>query len=1210
MTVSPQAAANERMRQLADILSTYAGFAEAVRTLESGRPASFDGVWGSACALVAAGLARHGSGPLVIVLPTERQADDAAADLELFSGAEPQCFPAWETAEDERLLHDETFGERLRVLKGLADTRGREGPPWRAAGDAAILPASSARAGLSRFIKARGANAESPDSKEPPDPEGTPPRAFPTAPVPPILVTSIQALLQPAPRKEEIAAATRVLKKGEQIAIDELLRWLVERGFHATSAVELPGEFSHRGGILDIFAPDWLRPVRIELFDDEIESLRSFEVATQRSLDRLDAIDVTVLNVGDSLREPPAREEGAGPQHRPLAERADYFGHLTDFLPPDAWIVLVDPERIAEEGKHYLQRVESPANFHSVEEILAECGRFAVATTAEIQPGTSGTHCHLPFESVERFSGDIGRVRDELDTIAHGDEVFVISPTEAEIERLREILSGTKLAEAGRLHFPIGTLQAGFRLRNPVGHALSGVPGAAVDRPLGGDGTPQRAFPTGILVLTASELFHRGELRRLPRRRLGKAIDSFLDLREGDLVVHLAHGIGRYRGLRMIEKQGQKEEHLEIEFDGGTKIFVPAIKIDLVQKYVGGTKTRPTLAKVGGKTWLKQKQAAEGAVHDLAVEMLEMQAIRRARPGIAFNPDSDWQREFDASFPYRETPDQLTAIAAIKADMHRPRPMDRLLCGDVGFGKTEVAMRAAFKAVESGYQVAVLVPTTILAEQHFHSFRERMSEFPFDIAKLSRFCTPEEERESLKGLKSGKVDIVVGTHRLASKDVEFHNLGLVIIDEEQRFGVDVKERLKALRTMVDVLTLSATPIPRTLHMSLVGLRDIANLETPPEDRLAVETKVSRWDDQLIRHAIQRELARGGQIYFVHNRVNDIELIAGRLRSIVPDLNLRIGHAQMPDDELESVMVDFVDHKFDLLLSTTIVESGLDIPNANTIFIDEADRYGLADLHQLRGRVGRYKNRAYCYLIVEQHKHLTPNAARRLRAIEEFDELGAGFAIAMRDLEIRGAGNLLGTQQSGHIAAVGYELYCQLLENAVHILQKRPPKVRLEVEIALPGDAYLPPDYVDDMRLKIDLYRRLTRVSRREELDDFRTELIDRFGEPPRPVERLLELTGLKLDAASWRISAIYIEGEFVVFKYDDRQRIEQLARLHKGKLRIVDERSVYLPLPHNLTETDRIWRIVKAVLRPPQQATSIPPRASGRVPGPKSKVQG
>jgi transcription-repair coupling factor (superfamily II helicase) len=480
------------------------------------------------------------------------------------------------------------------------------------------------------------------------------------------------------------------------------------------------------------------------------------------------------------------------------------------------------------------------------------------------------------------------------------------------------------------------------------------------------------------------------------------------------------------------------------------------------------------------------------------------------------------------------------------------------------------------------------VPTTILAEQHFHSFSERMAEFPFDIAKLSRFCTTEEERASVAGLKSGKIDIVIGTHRVASKDIEFKNLGLVIIDEEQRFGVDVKERLKMLRATVDVLTLSATPIPRTLHMSLVGLRDISNLETPPEDRLAVETKVARWDNELIRHAVLRELARGGQIYFVHNRVNDIELIANRLRQIVPEAKLRIGHAQMPDHELEEVMVDFVAGKFDLLLATTIVESGLDIPNANTIFIDEADRYGLADLHQLRGRVGRYKNRAYCYLLIEPHKHLTPNAARRLRAIEEFSEMGAGFAIAMRDLEIRGAGNLLGTQQSGHIAAVGYELYCTLLENAVRVLQQMPPKVRLEVDVNLPGDAFLPEDYVPDLRLKIDLYRRLARVAKYDDLTDFRSELVDRFGEPPEPVERLLTLAELKLDAASWQISAIFIENEFVVLRYDSRPRIEQLARQHKGKVRVVDDKSAYVPLPKDLTETDRIWRIVKSLLRQPQ----------------------
>jgi transcription-repair coupling factor (superfamily II helicase) len=1157
--VLPHADAAEGLRQLPKTLKNYADFDRVVEALSNGRPASIDGVWGSACALVAAALAEDSSGPLVVVLPSQREAEDVAVDIELFAGREPEFFPAADAEPGERAAGDETFGQRLRVLKGLLE---KEGIPRTK--NQEPKEARERGTGLGQFMKRRGAEVQAASDDRvtltPALPQGE--RELLRG-VRPVLVTSIQALLQPSPQREAIKAATRVLKKGEQIAIDEFLRWLVERGFHATSAVELPGEFSHRGGIIDIFATDWLLPVRIELFDDEIESLRSFEVATQRSHETLEEIEITVLS-----------------------EEAPGTGHLTDYLPAQSWIMLVDPQRISDEAKSYLLRVEKAAEFHSLPAVLAECGRFAVATTAEIQTEMAGVHCHLPLESVERFSGDIGRVRDELDTIAHGDEVFIVSPTEAEVERLREILSLTKLAAAGRLHYPIGTLQAGFRLRRSTKDEVRRTKNTE-------SGDLSLVLRTSYLILTASELFHRGELRRLPRRRLGKAIDSFLDLREGDLVVHLAHGIGRYRGLKLIEKQGQKEEHLEIEFDGGTKIFVPAIKIDLVQKYVGGAKTRPALAKIGGKTWLRQKADAEGAVVDLAVEMLEMQALRRARPGIAFNPDSEWQREFDSSFPYRETPDQLAAIASIKGDMLRARPMDRLLCGDVGFGKTEVAMRAAFKAVDSGFQVAVLVPTTILAEQHYHSFRERMSEFPFDIAKLSRFCTPEEEREAVKGLKSGKIDIVVGTHRLASKDVEFHNLGLVVIDEEQRFGVDVKERLKALRTMVDVLTLSATPIPRTLHMSLVGVRDISNLESPPEDRLAVETKVTRWDDGLLKHAIQRELARGGQIYFVHNRVNDIEIIANRLREIVPDVRLRVGHAQMPDDELEEVMVDFVDGKFDLLLSTTIVESGLDIPNANTIFIDEADRYGLADLHQLRGRVGRYRNRAYCYLIVEPHKHLTPNAARRLRAIEEFDELGAGFAIAMRDLEIRGAGNLLGTQQSGHISNVGYELYCQLLENAVRTLQKQPPKVKLEVDINLPGDAFIPDEYVPDLRLKIDLYRRLSRVSRFDELDDFRTELVDRFGEPPRSVERLLDLTALKMDATVWHISSIYIEGEFVVLKYDNRQRIEQLVRQQKGKLRLVDEQSVYLPLPHDLTDKDRIWRIVKVVLRPAAVATNI-----------------
>ena len=1108
--VLPASTAAQRLLELPRCLHQEAGFDEAIAALRQGKPASFDGAWGSACALLAAELRRLAPGPLVILCPQEDAADDIAGDLAAFvseSAAPIRRFPAWEAAPEDRVVRDTAYGERLRTIKELQ------------AGPVVTAPAPPQPAPLKVRKKA---------AAQAPPPEVAAEASAAT------IVTSIPALLQPVPTPADLSAVSRRLHRGEKIAIDEVLSWLVTRGFHATSAVELPGEFSHRGGILDIFAPDWLQPVRIELFDDEVESLRRFDVASQRSLEQLTEIDVTVL----------------GPQ-------AKYTGFFAEYLPANAWLLLVEPDQLREEGVNYLTRIQAPDAHHSVDAVFASLKDLPRASAAGLLSAPAETNCRLEVESIERFSGDIAGVREELDRVGDGHEVLIVTQSEAEVERLREILGTTVLASRGKVQYPLGSLKQGFRLRNAK-----------------------------TVVITGGELFHRGELRRPPRRRLGKAIDSFLDLREGDLVVHLAHGIGRYRGLRLIEKQGTSEEHLELEFDGGTKIYVPAVKIDLVQKYIGGAKSRPSLAKIGGKTWVKQKKSAEAAVQDLAAEMLEMQAMRAGRSGIQFNIDSDWQREFDASFPYQETPDQLSAIESIKGDMQRARPMDRLLCGDVGFGKTEVAMRAAFKAIDSGYQAAIMVPTTILAEQHFHSFRDRMAEFPITIGKLSRFCSPQESRETLEGLKSGKVDLVVGTHRVASQDVEFHNLGLVVIDEEQRFGVDVKERLKKFRSQVDVLTLSATPIPRTLHMSLVGVRDISNLETAPEERVAVETRVTRWHDELIRHAILRELARGGQIYFVHNRVNDIEILAERLKKIVPEVTYGIGHGQMPEDELEQVMVDFVQHKFDMLLATTIVESGLDIPNANTIFIDEADRYGLADLHQLRGRVGRYKHRAYCYLLLDSGKHVTPNAARRLRAIEEFSEMGAGFQIAMRDLEIRGAGNLLGTQQSGHIAAVGYELYCQLLENAVRALQKLPPKISLEVDVTLPGDAFLPADYIDDLRLKIDLYRRLTRITQYSDLDDFRAELIDRFGPIPEPVERLLRLTELKMDAAVWQVESIFVEEKFLVFHYRNRQRLDQLARQHKNKLRIVDAKSAYWPIAGDVNSGDYLLTVAKAVLNP------------------------
>jgi transcription-repair coupling factor (superfamily II helicase) len=1067
--------ASGRLFELVGRLERQEGFAEVVESLKAGHAATLDGVWGSSCALVAAVLAAHAPATLVAICPLVDQVDELIDDLALFSPLTPERFPAWERPPGEQVIHDEVFGDRVRLLKLLQGAK--------------------------------------------------PPK---------VLVTSIQSLLQPVPQRESLARQTRVLRIGEELSVAGLSQWLVENGFHNTTAVELPGEFSVRGGIVDIFAPDWYDPVRIELFGDEIESIRRFEVSTQRSLATLEHVEVTFL--------PPT-----------FGDR----GHLSNYLPPGSWFLLIEPADLEQQGKSYLERLERPQDLHDVPSAMQQVVRFPSVAASAVAPASMETTCRLKIESVERFSGDINRVRDELDEAGAGQDVCVVSQTEAEIRRLAEVFGSTKTARDGRLHFTLGSLQNGFRL-----------------------------VSERIVLLSTGELFRRADLRRPSRRRLGRAIDSFLELREGELVVHISHGIARYRGLDLLEKNGQVEEHLVLEFQGKTKLYVPSSRIGLVQKYVGGTKSRPTLAKLGGRLWERQKGKVQAAVTDMASDMLELQAARASRPGIAFPHDTEWQREFDASFPYQETNDQLITIESIKDDMCRARPMDRLLCGDVGYGKTEVAMRAAFKAVDAGYQVAVLVPTTVLAEQHHRTFAARMAEFPFAIASLSRFATRKQQSDIIARLEAGEIDIVIGTHRLAQPDVKFHNLGLVIIDEEQRFGVEVKERLKALRQTVDVLTMTATPIPRTLHLGLLGVRDISNLETPPEDRLAVETRVTRFHPELIRHAVMRELNRGGQVFFVHNRVQDIQILATRLRQIVPEASLAIAHGQMPEHDLERVMVDFVDRRFDMLLATTIVESGLDIPNANTIFIDEADRYGLADLHQLRGRVGRYKHRAYCYLLIDPNKNLTPNSARRLRAIEEFSDMGAGFAIAMRDLEIRGAGNILGTEQSGHIAVVGYELYCSLLEHAVRQLKRMPPKVSVEVDVDLPAEAYIPRSYVPDMRLKIDLYRRLARVATAAELADFRGELLDRFGPPPPPVESLLAVASLRIAAHQWQIDTIHLEDQYAVFTYTSARRIRELAEQSGGRLRVVDGRSAYLPLNERVPTPESVFRTVKSLLLP------------------------
>lgn len=1096
--------------ELPRFLEGCGGFSALVKSLQSRHAATVDGAWNSSASLTAASLVRHAPKTLLVALAHPRDLDSWDQDLFTFGGNHSVIFPAWDSLPTSNTVIDEIGGRRLRVLRQL---------------------------------------------------ENDPP--------PKLMLTTIQALLQPVPDRTQLAKHRKRLRVGQDIPIEEIVSWLVEQNFQRMEAIEIPGEFSRRGGILDIFSPDAEAPFRLEFVGDTIDSIRQFSPESQRSLGEVQAVEITAQGLSQT-------------------DGGFYRGHLCDYLSADAWTVLVEAGDLEEQGKHYLERTADTSGLFSVQSVFKQLVQFPSIRISSLPIASVETTYHLRVESIERFSGDVTKVRDELDATARDDVVFIACHNDAEKKRLGDVLAQGKLAQAGRLQLSIGYVHAGFRL------VLDSPAGAA----------------RAVVVIGDHELFHREHTPAiLPRRQLeSRAIDSFLELQEDDLVVHLSQGIARYRGMHVLEKNGQTEEHLILEFAGGTRVYVPASKIDLVQKYVGGGSSDPQLSKIGGLSWQRKKDRVQAAVLDLASEMLELQALRESKPGVSFPPDSDWQREFDAAFPYEETPDQLTTVVEIKRDMEKARPMDRLICGDVGYGKTELAMRAAFKAIDNGKQVAVLVPTTVLAEQHYRTFTQRMAEYPFNIEVISRFRSGAEQKRILKRLEEGGIDIIIGTHRIVSNDVLFKDLGLVIIDEEQRFGVEHKDRLKKLRQTVDVLTLTATPIPRTLHLSLLGIRDISNLETAPSGRLAIETRIVRFDATLIRHAIMRELNREGQIYFVHNRVHNIVDVAHEIQKIVPEARIVIGHGQMGEHELEDAMVKFVQRQADILVATTIIESGLDIPNANTMFINQADIYGLADLHQLRGRVGRYKHRAYAYLLLDADRAITPNATKRLKAIEEFSELGAGFKIAMRDLEIRGAGNILGTQQSGHIAAVGYELYCHLLENAVRSLKNMPVKTHMEVTIDLPWHAVLPRDYVPGQKLKIEVYRRLSRVRKLDRLEDFRRELRDRYGPIPTPVEWLLRLAELRILASHWQVAEIHLEGKWehpsgasepqaivsigpvdVVLEYRHPRKMERLAKRAEERLVVVNTQQAYFRLKPAEHEPLELFGALKHLLRLPHR---------------------
>ncbi|MEW6160421.1 MAG: transcription-repair coupling factor [Verrucomicrobiota bacterium] len=1110
----------------------------------------------------------------------------------------PLFYPAWEVLPHEpKLPHADVISERLETLVALSAARDGHGNR-----------SSSGSRGL-------------------------------------LINTTVTALLQRTFAPGEIARRTRRLQRGDRIDPLDLIEWLEDQGYEPEAQVTQKGEIALRGGIVDVFPLTSPWPVRLEFFGDELESLRLFDPLTQVSREAIEAVTL-----------PPAGELGL--LKREMASHpSEVKATLLDHLSENTLFVLCEPDALEEHARVYAEQIPGHDPFfidweefqthldRSRATVLAlEESEIPAAETAnadselivetihersetELASESERGDCLLPIPNLDPYRPLAERLPDpqiaetqrrEFFAQLHrwlrqGYAVHVFCNNEGERDRFVEIWDEYGFGN-------VNTPAPSARYDEAGGEARSAVEDdktSPAPKPVLHLGALVRGFlfePAKMVVVTDAEIFGRYKVQR-PRRLKSphaaaarSALDiDFTNLEEGDFVVHLQHGIGRYLGLQLVPAgAGRKKLAHESENAGGQeclvieyapsapdqpppKLYVPVTEAHLVSKYVGTGKARPALNTLGGTRWARAKAQAERAVRDLASELLAIQAARESQPGHAFPADSTWQREFEASFLYEETPDQMRAITETKRDLELPRPMDRLICGDVGYGKTEVAIRAAFKAVMGGKQVAVLVPTTILAQQHFNTFRERMADYPVRVEQLSRFRTRREQQRIVRQLAEGSIDIVIGTHRLIQEDVAFKDLGLVIIDEEQRFGVLHKEKFKLLRKLVDVLTLSATPIPRTLYLALTGARDMSTIETPPQDRLPVETIVTQFDERIIRDAIQRELNREGQVYYLHNRITDIDNVALRIRALVPKARVIVGHGQMHSDELEEVMARFINGEADVLVSTTIIESGIDIPNANTIIIDRADRFGLSDLYQLRGRVGRYKHQAYAYLLLPRHAALLSDVRKRISAIKQYSSLGSGFKIAMRDLEIRGAGNLLGAEQSGHITAVGFDLYCQLLKQSVSALkgEKVMPRVEVQVrfdflalnpeenvfasegeepaprfetdldEISVPREvasylthpsrggrkpapprteakavplrrvpAYIPLNYIPLPQQRVEIYRKLAQATDKAALEKLREELRDRFGKLPASVELLLQVAALKILAAERGVTAI------------------------------------------------------------------------------------
>ncbi len=981
------------------------------------------------------------------------------------------------------------------------------------------------------------------------------------------------------------ADLARNVHRGEMLDVDSLLPHLNTVGYHATDVVEMPGEYALRGGILDVYSPEDERPVRIEFFGDEVESIRKFDPATQRSSNPVD--EALLL----PLTETPVSEELLGAVHARLSgkritgneeiiEQAVRAGGVTVFpgwefyapvaganhtlfdLLPRALVLTDEPDSLRSEFDHVWSRIEEAHESSGVGKLVRPPDLYlppedwwknlsnlpgADVEHLEIERGNDSAPA-IAFHSqpTPRFHGSVPAMLEEVKKqMADSKRILIAVPNTGEVERLADIFS--EYAVSFRL---------GSRTRSGESYAdeTSYFSGEVVTATLAKAYVPDGVMlpDANLSILGARDLFDESDsVVTRPQRHKSKTsafLSDFRDLQVGDYVVHVEHGIGQYQGLKEINQGDGNAEFMLLEYAEGARLYVPLTRLDLVQKYRSSEGAKPVLNHLGTAAWGKTKARVRKAMKDMTDELLRLYAERKTAEGHAFSLDNEWMREFEDTFEFNETEDQETAIADVKRDMESRLPMDRLLCGDVGYGKTEIAMRAAFKAISDNKQVAVLAPTTVLAFQHYETFKQRFAAFPVAIEMISRFRSPKQQKEILQKVEAGKIDILIGTHRLISKDVKFADLGLLVVDEEQRFGVRHKERLKQMRKQVDVLTMSATPIPRTLHMSLVGLRDMSVIETPPKDRIAIQTVVASWDEKLIQSAIEQELERGGQAFFVHNRVDSIWEIAAKLQTLAPRARIIVGHGQMSEGELEKVMLKFMHHEADILVSTTIIENGLDIPLCNTILINRADRLGLSELYQLRGRVGRSNRRAYAYLLLPAEIELTPIARRRLAALKEFSDLGAGFKIAALDLELRGAGNMLGGEQSGHIEAIGFELYTQMLDRAVREMKGESAPDEAETQLNLGLNIRISVEYIAEENQRLRMYKRVAAVETESQLSDVRAELQDRYGDPPAPVRNLLEYAALKLLAM--RVGAIAIERKRELVSI----RFRQNAEIDPGRL--------------------------------------------------------